>query len=193
MTPPLVAAAAAIVIGGAGIWFVARDSIMIRVRKTQEQVADMRANGGIGDRATLYRDTWRMARAKLWFGWGMGSYPHVFTFFNTKVSRADRLPVFFRMRTTTGSKRSRSMASSDPRYSDCARSFRCGACGCGRFPARCQPISLPAVALILAYAWLEFPFGKPGRGLLAGGSAFSARFTMYGCPNPIIHWIRDSR
>ncbi len=92
--PPVLGTATALVLLAAGTWFVAGDVIHQRLEKTREQVATMRERGTIGDRALLYADTWRMARSKPWFGWGMGSYPHVFTLYNTKQP-ADRLPVFY--------------------------------------------------------------------------------------------------
>ena len=92
---PLSAALAAIVLAGAGVWFVAQDSITVRLTLTKEQVGAMRAIGGLGSRSDLYRDTWHMARDKPWFGWGMASYPHVFTLYNTQTS-VDKLPVFYR-------------------------------------------------------------------------------------------------
>ena len=43
----------------------------------------------------LYHDTWRMARERLLFGWGMGSYPVVFALYNSQESKVDRLPVIY--------------------------------------------------------------------------------------------------
>ena len=92
---PLSTAVAALALAAAGVWFIAQDSIAMRLALTKEQVGMMRAMGGLGSRADLYRDTWRMAREKPWFGWGMASYPHVFTLYNTQKS-VDKLPVFYR-------------------------------------------------------------------------------------------------
>jgi hypothetical protein len=91
---PVGAATLAVLIALTGIWSIARDNILRRLTDTRAQVSDMRAWGNIGSRGVLYNDTWHMARAKLWFGWGMGSYPHVFTLYNTRKS-PDRLPVFY--------------------------------------------------------------------------------------------------
>jgi hypothetical protein len=91
---PLLGAAAAIAIAIAGIWFVARESIVARVAKTQEQAAEIWERGSLGQRSELYRNTWRMAEDNIWFGWGMASYPHVFTLYNTEQS-ADKLPRFY--------------------------------------------------------------------------------------------------
>jgi O-antigen ligase len=92
---PIFGAVTAVVLGVAAIWFVAGETIASRVSKSREQFAEMRARGTVGDRAELYRNTWRMAQAKPWFGWGMASYPQVYTrFFNTRAPR-DKLPIFY--------------------------------------------------------------------------------------------------
>jgi len=92
---PLAGAVLAIALAGTGVWFVARESIVARIAKTREQLDDMRERGSVGSRGVLYHDTWRMAKDKLWFGWGMASYPYVFTLYNSQKS-IDRLPVFYR-------------------------------------------------------------------------------------------------
>ncbi len=157
---PLLGVLAAGLIGAACVWFVARETISQRFAKTEEQVAAMRERGGLGSRATLYADTWKMAREKLWFGWGMSSYPHVFILFNTQKSTADRLPVFYA-----------------DAHSDWLQSVaEHGVVGtallglCALLPlagARVRQARslLPAYllagcALIVLYAWIEFPFGN---------------------------------
>lgn len=93
--PPLLLLAGlwAGLIGGA--WFTASTTILDRLATSRVQVAQMREIGGVGDRALLYHNTWRMARDKPVFGWGMSSYPHIFLgFYNTRTS-IDRLPVFY--------------------------------------------------------------------------------------------------
>ena len=76
-------------------WFTGRGTILDRLETSRSQIAQMRELGGIGDRALLYHNTWRMARDKPVFGWGMSSYPHIFYgFYNTRKS-VDRLPVFY--------------------------------------------------------------------------------------------------
>jgi O-antigen ligase len=158
---PLLGAAAAIVLAGAGIWFIARESITVRAALTRAQVGTMVESGSIGSRAVLYRDTWRMARDRIWFGWGMDSYPHVFArFYNTQSSRADRLPVFYR-----------------DAHSDWLQAFaEHGLVGTALLalsvilPLRrlrprhfANPLPqylLAGCALVVLYAWIEFPFGN---------------------------------
>ena len=93
---PLAAVVIALFVAGAGTWYIAGDTITSRVELTAQQVSAMRAEGTVGARAALYRDTWRMARSRPWFGWGMASYPYVFMIYNTQEpNRVDHLPVFY--------------------------------------------------------------------------------------------------
>jgi O-antigen ligase len=149
---------AAAALGGA--YKIAEPSILIRLAKTEEQLATMRAEGTIGSRVALYTDTWHMARDRPWFGWGMGSYPTVFYSYNTQQAGADRLPKFYwdahsdwlQSLAELGfvgtsligllgllpllSLRRRHLRSPIPAY-------LLGGCG-----------------LVLLYAWVEFPFGN---------------------------------
>jgi O-antigen ligase len=76
-------------------WFTGRGTILDRLETSRSQITAMREMGSIGDRALLYHNTWRMARDKPLFGWGMSSYPHIFYgFYNTRTS-PDGLPVFY--------------------------------------------------------------------------------------------------
>jgi O-antigen ligase len=144
-----------------GIYKIAEPSIRIRLAKTEDQLATMRAEGSIGSRLALYGDTWRMARDRPWFGWGMGSYPTVFYNYNTQEPGIDRLPKFY---WDAHSDWLQSLAEVGfvgtaligtlgllPLFSLRSRHLRspvpaCLLSGCG---------------LILLYAWVEFPFGNP--------------------------------
>jgi O-antigen ligase len=95
---PLAGALVAGAIALAGIYFLAEKTIAARVAKTEQQITDIRAQNGFSANARLilYHDTWRMARDRLWFGWGMDSYPPVFQFYNTQTpGPIDHLPVFY--------------------------------------------------------------------------------------------------
>lgn len=92
--PPLLAAGVIAVAGVAAIWFVAGDTLRARFELTRQQVRQAQTDQRQNARLQLYRDTLAMAAEKPWFGWGMDSYPRVFTVFNTRVS-VDRLPVFY--------------------------------------------------------------------------------------------------
>ncbi len=159
--PPLLGAATALVLALAGVWFVARDTIVFRANLTRVQVGAMLDQGSIGSRAKLYRDTWRMVQDKIWLGWGMESYPHVFgRFYNSQVSREDRLTVFYR-----------------DAHSDWLQAFaEHGLVGSALLASvaivpllslRRRHLSSPVpqflfagCALLLLYAWIEFPFGN---------------------------------
>jgi O-antigen ligase len=157
---PLTVSMIVVVLAIMGVWYVARDTIRLRVALTKHQVAEMEARGSVGSRAMLYRNTWRMAAAKPWFGWGMASYPHVFMLYNTQESPIDRLPVFYRD------------AHSDWLQALAEHGFLgatlLGLCGClplaslfGRDPVGPLPrYLLFACGLIMFYAWIEFPFGN---------------------------------
>jgi O-antigen ligase len=82
--------------GLAGIYALDRPAIATRVAKTREQIEEIHLRGGLGSREQLYRDTWRMAQAKIWFGWGLGSYPTVFQMFNQQISVEGWVPFYSR-------------------------------------------------------------------------------------------------
>lgn len=157
---PLAGVLAVGLLAAGAVWFVARDSISVRFEKTREQLTTMRAEGTVGARAVLYRDTWRMARDKLWFGWGTDSYPHVFQLYQTIKPNSDRLPIYYA-----------------DAHSDWLQSFaEHGLVGtallglCALVPLaglRPRHFSSPVAAyllvgcgLVLLYAWVEFPFGN---------------------------------
>ena len=73
--------AVALAAGGAG--YLARRAMGERLQQTTAQIS-AGADVTLASRLTLYRDTWRMAAAKPWFGWGLESYAHVFRIFNTQ-------------------------------------------------------------------------------------------------------------
>ncbi len=170
---PLTGVLAAVIVAGAGIWYLARDVVMKRAETTRDQVSAMIERGGIGSRAEVYRNTWDMARARIWFGWGMGSYPHVFRIYNRQRS-VDNLPVFYQ-----------------DAHSDWLQSFaEHGLIGtallglCAVIPLLrvrrvhlASPVTaylLAGCALILLYAWIEFPFGNLAVVLLWWLSCFIA-------------------
>ena len=142
-----------------GAWAVAGEVIDARLAKTKEQVSAAWQQGGIGDRAVLYRDTWRMARDRPLFGWGMASYPSVFALYNTQKPHGDRIPVVYH-----------------DAHSDWLQSVsEIGPAGtvlvglsvilpCMSLRGRKRPtiafFLFFGCALVAAYAWVEFPFGN---------------------------------
>ncbi|MES2692482.1 MAG: O-antigen ligase family protein [Verrucomicrobiota bacterium] len=81
--PPILITVAILVVGGVVGYDMAKPMIERRLEHTLTQVHAAQSKGDFGARPILYRDTWRMAQAKLAFGWGMGSYPTVFQLFNS--------------------------------------------------------------------------------------------------------------
>lgn len=160
LAPPVLLGALAVLLAGGVAYQLARPVIEQRLAKTEEQVAEMRAQGGLGQRAVLYRDTWQMARDRLAFGWGMASYPRVFYLYNTQRPGIDRLPFFYY-----------------DAHSDWLQSIaELGLVGTlllglqGLVPLLSldsrRPGLLPCYlwvgcGLVLLYAWVEFPFGNP--------------------------------
>jgi len=157
---PLTALVLTIVVALAFLFVLARQSIETRLADTQQQLALMRSEGSIGGRAQLYGDTWHMACDRPWFGWGLGSYGTVFSFYNTQHA-ADNLPQYY-----------------EDAHSDWLQLFaETGAIGTflllGFFLVPLlqlrrllQITALPryllgGCGLILLYAGIEFPFGNP--------------------------------
>ncbi len=161
VSAPLLGAAVAIVLGIAGIWFLAGGVIAQRVAKTEEQIAGMRQEGGAGSRATLYADTLRMAEDRIWFGWGMASFPHVFPLYNTQEPNpVDRLPVVYHDAHSDWLQ-----AVAEHGLVGAALLALCAWVPLSglRRPDLKSPIVLYPLAgcgLILLYAWVEFPFGN---------------------------------
>jgi len=156
-----VGALAAVLIGVAGILYIAQDMIAVRIAKTKWELSNEAIRSGAVGRPVLYRDTWRMARDRLWFGWGMASYPKVFEFYNSQdIGPIDHLPV---------------------RYVDAHNDWlqsvaEHGLVGtavlglCALVPLRAlrrrpprSPLPkylLTGCGIVLLYAWVEFPFGN---------------------------------
>lgn len=78
------------------VYWLGQPIIEARVETTREQMAAAQSRGNLlGACSQLYQDTWRMGQEKPWFGWGMASYPTVFSRYNTQTSPVDRLPVVY--------------------------------------------------------------------------------------------------
>ena len=92
--PPLVLAAAVVALGLGGIYLLGRPLIDQRAATTRRQLEAIRLRGDLGNRTQLYADTWRMAREKPWFGWGLGTYAEVFPIFNQQLSVEGWVPFY---------------------------------------------------------------------------------------------------
>jgi len=161
----LVGALAVAFILAAGIYKLDENGFKVRAELTREQIEQIHAAGNLGGRSALYRDTWQMARDRLWFGWGFDSYARVFMIYNTQKS-VDGLPVFY------------AQAHSDWLQS-IAETGLVGTALVGllgalplltlrrhhyRHPLAFYP--LLGCALLLLYAWIEFPFECPAVAIL---------------------------
>lgn len=91
---PAAAVVAVFLFGLAGIYLLGRPIIDRRVDTTRRQIETIRLRGDLGNRTQLYSDTWRMAREKIWFGWGLGTYGTVFQMFNQQVSVEGWVPFY---------------------------------------------------------------------------------------------------
>jgi O-antigen ligase len=156
---PLAGAALGLALAVAGIWYIARETIETRAALTRDQLQAMLGHGNIGARATLYHDTWTMAKDKLWFGWGMGSYPHVFTLYNSQTS-VDKLPVFYRDAHSDWLQ-----ALAEHGILGSALLALCAILPLWQLRRRHFTSAIPAYLLggcmlILLYAWVEFPYGN---------------------------------
>lgn len=159
---PLVGTLAGLVLAASAVMWLSRPILQARLAKTQEQWEALREAGGLGGREVLYRNTWRMALDRPWTGWGLESYRTVFVRYNTEGSPRDHLIHHY-----------------DQAHSDWLQSLaETGFIGTallvltGILPlwstrrallARGGPgrMLLGGCALIVTYAWVEFPFANP--------------------------------
>ncbi|HTH49772.1 MAG TPA: O-antigen ligase family protein, partial [Candidatus Limnocylindria bacterium] len=158
---PVAGIVAAALVAAAAIAYLSRGVIAQRAHLTVVQFNQAVGDDTLVSRLVLYRDTWRMAMAKPWFGWGLESYPHVFRIFNTQrtVETLWWIPFYARA------------------HNDWLQSLaETGFVGTSMLallvflPLRdiawrrvntiLPRYLLAGNALILAYAWLEFPFAN---------------------------------
>jgi O-antigen ligase len=152
--------AIAMIVAGGVAYDLARPVIDQRVAQTTLQVAQMHSRGGIGTRAILYRDTWHMARDRLLFGWGMASFPTVFFLYNTQVPSADRVPVFYYDAHSDWLQSVAELGLAGTLLIGCLG--LAPLVGLRRLRLGLLPgYLLAGCALVLLYAWVEFPFGNP--------------------------------
>lgn len=177
---PVAGIVLAVVIALAAVAYLGRDVIAQRAALTSRQLARIATEDTLNSRLALYRDTWRMAMAKPWFGWGLDSYPHVFRIFNTQrtVETWWWIPYYARAHNDwlqslaeTGfigttllallvllplaQVRWRDLEAILPRY------------------------LLAGCAIILLYAWVEFPFASPAVLLTFGAHLYAGvRYAM---------------
>jgi len=139
---------------------LAKPQIADRLRQTQGQFS-----GGktvlIDHRLTLYRDTYHMARDRLLFGWGMASFPHTFPIYNTQTyGTTIGIPLLYH---DAHNDWLQTLAEFGVVGSSLIALCALAPLLAFRKTLRANPISaylFGGCALILLYAWLEFPFGN---------------------------------
>lgn len=142
------------------VWFfaVAAPELAERWRLTLSQVSEARTSEHPNSRFVLYRDTFRMADEKPWFGWGMGSYAHVFRRFNSQHAKDVPGQPFY---AEAHSDWLQTIAETGLTGLVCWLALGWGLLRAARNCARqCPPVRplLAAVCLVVAYALVEFPF-----------------------------------
>jgi O-antigen ligase len=159
---PVAGIALAALLAVAAIGYLGRDVIVQRAQLTSEQLARFASEGTLTSRLVLYRDTWRMASEKPWFGWGLESYAHVFRVFNTQRTAELQWWIVFYAEA----------------HNDWLQSLaEVGFVGTGllallvllpvwavswpRVRSVVPRYLLAGCSLVLLYAWLEFPFANP--------------------------------
>jgi O-antigen ligase len=148
----------AIATAGAAGWL---SSGFLRERYVETRLAIDHNQSPFGDRADLYRDTWELFRQKPWFGWGLNTYA---------ISFQTQRPFTLNLR-------DRNQNAYATAHSDWLQSLaETGLVGTGllvlmgivplagrawrslRHPLTAYP--LVGCGLVLAYAWVEFPFAN---------------------------------
>jgi O-antigen ligase len=160
----------------AAVLYLARDVIRQRAELTVEQVTRIKTEDRLDTRLELYRDTWRMAMDKPWFGWGLDTYGDVFRIYNT-----------FPTPVQGGFKPYYREAHNDWLQSLAETGFvgtvllgLLGVVPLLRAPWRDSRAALPryllaGCALVLLYATFEFPFANPSVAIAFWSGLFIAR------------------
>ena len=143
------------------VYYIGEDVIKQRYVKTQEQLVQMKEQGGLGERLILYRTTIEIWKERPVAGWGLESWELMHRRRTPLTHRGDRIPIYY-----------------DQAHSDWLQSLaEVGAVGTtlllgmGAVPLWMTRRRLFAHAfsgnvfvvhaLILLYAWVEFPLVNP--------------------------------
>ena len=162
VAPHFVAIVLAAGVAFAGIGYLARDVIRVRAQLTAEQVAAARQQEGLNSRLQLYTDTLRMAAAKPLFGWGLETYGDVFQIYNNQ-----RPPeTWFEKRVYREAHSDWLQALAEVGVVGTLLLIALGystlvGVAWRRVRSHIPAYLLAGAALVLVYAWLEFPFANP--------------------------------
>ncbi len=156
---PVAGALLAALLAAAAITYLGRHSIAERLHQTTRQISK---EDTYTSRLTLYRDTWRMAAEKPWFGWGLESYAHVFRVFNTQ--RAVEKWVWIPFYAEAHNDWFQSLAETG--FIGTGLLVLLGLLPLLAVPWRRVGSAVPrwllaGNGLLLFYAWVEFPFASP--------------------------------
>lgn len=164
VTAPLALLALAILLAAGAIAWLARPMIERRLEQTVQQVEAIRESRHRGDiaRVALYRDTWRMAADRPWFGWGLESYARVFQIYNTQRPPEPWFPV----RLYSEAHNDWLQALAEIGFVGTGLVLLLGALPLLSTPWRRDSSRLPGyllagVGLVLLYAAVEFPLANP--------------------------------
>lgn len=154
-----------VLLGGFAAFQLARPVMQKRLEDTRAQLHQMRESGSLGAREKLYHDTWEMAKDRLIFGWGLASYPMIFSQYNRQVS-VDGLPVYYE---DAHSDWLQSVAETGVVGTLCRALLLFLPLWSIRRAGPISPVTmypLGGCVLVFLYAAIEFPFGNPAVVLL---------------------------
>jgi O-antigen ligase len=162
VTLPVAGIILAVVLSVGAIGYLGRNAMGERLQQTTQQLAAGQRAATFGSRLTLYRDTWQMAAQKPWFGWGLESYAHVFRIFNTQ--RSPDLWVWIPFYAEAHNDWLQSLAETG--FVGTALLLLLGFLPLRAVRRQCFASVVPryllaGCALLLLYAWVEFPFANP--------------------------------
>jgi O-antigen ligase len=80
---PFAGVALVVALAAAGTFAISRNVIVARTQATVRQIQEIRGEATLNQRLRLYRDTWEMAAARPVFGWGLETYANVFMIYNS--------------------------------------------------------------------------------------------------------------
>ena len=159
---PVVGIVLAVLVATAAVTYLSREVIAQRARLTSDQLAHIAKEDTLNSRLTLYRDTWRMAAATPWFGWGLESYAHVFRIFNTQ--RAAEVVFWIPYYAEAHNDWLQSLAETGFVGTGLLALLLLvplGAIPWRRVKSVVPRYLLAGCAVVLLYAWVEFPFANP--------------------------------
>ncbi len=160
--PQVGAIVLAAAVATAGVLYLSRDVVRTRLQTTAEQLRDLRAEDATNSRLQLYGDTWRMARDKPAFGWGLESYGTVFRLYNTQRA----VELVFGQRYYREAHSDWLQALAEVGFVGTGLLVLLGAAPLVRVRwlrvrSHVPAYLLAGCALVLLYAWVEFPFANP--------------------------------